>query len=232
MAVDKLVDSGQLDSDLTSVANAIRTKGGTSAQLAFPNGFVSAIDAIPTGGGDNIPALLANELVNYIATGVTAIKRSYAFRGQTNLETAYFPDLTSISYGAPQNFYGCMKLREIAMPECVCGDGASSTFQTDDKLETADLGLCIRLGGNDFNGCAKLTNLILRKTSVVTLASTNVFTGTPFASGGAGGTIYVPQSLIESYKTASNWSTIHGYGTINWQKIEGSPYESLTWWED
>lgn len=51
MAVDKLVDSGQLDSDLTSVANAIRTKGGTSAQLAFPNEFVSAINAIPTGGG-------------------------------------------------------------------------------------------------------------------------------------------------------------------------------------
>lgn len=37
--------------DLTSVANAIRTKGGTSAQLAFPAGFVSAVEAIPTGGG-------------------------------------------------------------------------------------------------------------------------------------------------------------------------------------
>lgn len=50
MAVDKLVDSTQLDNDLTSVANAIRTKGGTSAQLAFPDGFVSAVEAIPTGG--------------------------------------------------------------------------------------------------------------------------------------------------------------------------------------
>lgn len=51
MAVDKLVDSTQLDADLTSVANAIRTKGGTSADLAFPAGFVSEIQAIPTGGG-------------------------------------------------------------------------------------------------------------------------------------------------------------------------------------
>lgn len=51
MAVDKLVDSTQLDADLTSVANAIRTKGGTSAQMAFPAGFVSAVNAIPTGGG-------------------------------------------------------------------------------------------------------------------------------------------------------------------------------------
>lgn len=36
--------------DLTAVANAIRTKGGTSSQLAFPAGFVDAIDAIETGG--------------------------------------------------------------------------------------------------------------------------------------------------------------------------------------
>lgn len=35
--------------DLTSVANAIRAKSGGSSQLAFPAGFVSAIDAIPTG---------------------------------------------------------------------------------------------------------------------------------------------------------------------------------------
>lgn len=51
MALDKLVDSSQLDSNLTSVANAIRAKGGTSAQLAFPQGFVDAVEAIETGGG-------------------------------------------------------------------------------------------------------------------------------------------------------------------------------------
>ena len=37
-------------SDLTSIANAIRTKGSTSEQLAFPTGFVSAIEALPSGG--------------------------------------------------------------------------------------------------------------------------------------------------------------------------------------
>ena len=46
MAIDKAVDSTLLNSDLTSVANAIRTKGGTSAQLAFPSDFVSAINSI------------------------------------------------------------------------------------------------------------------------------------------------------------------------------------------
>lgn len=39
------------DTELASIANAIRTKGGTSAQLVYPTGFVSAIQAIPTGGG-------------------------------------------------------------------------------------------------------------------------------------------------------------------------------------
>ena len=49
MAYDKVVDSASLDSKLTQVADAIRTKGNTSADLQFPSGFVSAIQAIQTG---------------------------------------------------------------------------------------------------------------------------------------------------------------------------------------
>lgn len=41
------------DTELTSVANAIRTKGGTSAALTYPAGFVSAIENIPSGGGSS-----------------------------------------------------------------------------------------------------------------------------------------------------------------------------------
>ena len=52
--------------DLTSVANAIRTKGGTSASLSFPNEFVSAIGNIPTGGGGS------SNLVTGTFTGTTA----------------------------------------------------------------------------------------------------------------------------------------------------------------
>ena len=49
MAYDKVVDSASLDSKLTQVADAIRTKGNTSADLQFPSGFISAIQAIHTG---------------------------------------------------------------------------------------------------------------------------------------------------------------------------------------
>ena len=51
MALDKLVDSTQLDSDLTSVANAIRSKAGISTTLSFPADFVTEIGNIQTGGG-------------------------------------------------------------------------------------------------------------------------------------------------------------------------------------
>ena len=37
--------------DLTKVASAIREKGGTSEPLVYPDGFVTAIQAIQTGGG-------------------------------------------------------------------------------------------------------------------------------------------------------------------------------------
>lgn len=74
MSVDKLVDSTQLDADLTSVANAIRTKGGTSASLVFPTGFVNAIAAIPTGGGSSFKKLASQEFsVNTTSTSNTSV---------------------------------------------------------------------------------------------------------------------------------------------------------------
>ena len=68
------------DTELTSIANAIRTKGGTSASLVFPNGFVSAIGDIQTdGGGGNVPSLdvvfydvLANDCAGGIVYSYTA----------------------------------------------------------------------------------------------------------------------------------------------------------------
>lgn len=49
MAIDKAVDSVALESDLTSVADAIRAKSGISDSLSFPTGMVSAINSISAG---------------------------------------------------------------------------------------------------------------------------------------------------------------------------------------
>lgn len=62
MASYKVLDADQLDADLGIVADAIRTKGGTSADLAFPDGFVSAVENIETGGGaEDLNAVLTEQ---------------------------------------------------------------------------------------------------------------------------------------------------------------------------
>lgn len=50
MAFDKVIDSAQLDADLTSVADAIRERAGTSGKLDFPSGMVSAVPSVFTAG--------------------------------------------------------------------------------------------------------------------------------------------------------------------------------------
>lgn len=52
--------------DLTSIADAIRIKGGASGQLQFPQGFVDAVEAIETGGG--LPSG-----VSAVATGTVTV---------------------------------------------------------------------------------------------------------------------------------------------------------------
>ena len=67
--------------DLTSVANAIRTKGGTSAPLVYPNGFVTAIQAIQTG--------TELQIIVTVESGatVTATKGSLSVSGTSVNET-------------------------------------------------------------------------------------------------------------------------------------------------
>jgi len=50
MAYDKVIDSAFLDDGLTAIADKIREKGAATDSLAFPNDFVTAIDAIEGGG--------------------------------------------------------------------------------------------------------------------------------------------------------------------------------------
>lgn len=293
MAVDKLVDSTQLDTDLTSVANAIRTKGGTSASLAFPAGFVSAIGAIPTGSdAETIDALASGLMgnksytftvssmnsrvfadtkgafsvtmpnltqvnVNYAAEGSEIVSfsaplltriPSYMFSKCRYLTSVNFPALTEIVNS--RAFGECTSLTSVCFPNALIGD---ETFLNCTALVTAVVGSlgtkwkqfigCTSLTAIDIadgtintmaQNCSALNTLVLRKSDgLIDLAGTAAFTGTPFASGGTGGTIYIPETLYNAlgtgtndYKAASNWSTMDGYGTITWAKIEGSYYET------
>lgn len=125
--------------------------------------------------------------------------KSYTFDGSTNLTTVNFPNTVSIDmYG----FYDCT------------------------SLQFADIGLASHLYGTFYN-CRALSSLILRKSdSICTLQDLTVFTNTPMRGyNSQTGTVYVPSSLISTYKTATNWSTLYTAGTVNFVAIEGSPYE-------
>ena len=66
-----------------------------------------------------------------------------------------------------------------------------------------------------FAGCYRLSKVYLKSSSVCKLSHSNAFSSTPFAGYSAyfSGTpyIYVPTSLVASYKAAANWSYFSKY---------------------
>ena len=97
MALDKAVDSAQLNADLTAVADAIRAKGGTSAQLIYPSGFVSAIQAIPTG---IVPQLIVTASAGATVTATNGSKTISGTADSTGVCTLTVPETGTWSVSA------------------------------------------------------------------------------------------------------------------------------------
>lgn len=167
-----------------------------------------------------------------------------------NYKGKHFIAPNAISLGAAD---GCSNLIDIFIPNAslatkslsnnanleiaVVGSFGKNTYQAFwkcSKLSVVDICLTSDKIDNVFQTCPLLNNIIIRQDSIIELYNITAFDGTPFASGGSGGTIYIPESLYNhlndgtsfDYKSASNWATIDGYGTITWAKIEGSYYET------
>ena len=86
---------------------------------------------------------------------------------------------------------------------------SSSCFMYCSKLEHLDLGpSCSYISygyAYTFYGCSNLSEIYLRYPSVVSCQSvSNMFASTKCSSGGTG-TIYVPASLVDTYKTHTSW---------------------------
>lgn len=243
------------NTDLTSIANAIRTKGGTSEQLVFPSGFVSAVEALQT--EDILGKYLDVQLGDYSNDDLVYIKPYTFYRFSGGAGNLRFPNVTQIGINA---FYLANTGPVFFAPKAkLTGTGV---FYGDSTLVTAIIGSpngqreCFRkyttmalttaefadtttnnvhtFGPQFFDRCDNLTTLILRSPVICPIGDINVFGGTPFASGGSGGTVYIPKALYDhlgdgtalDYKAATNWSTIDSYGTITWAQIEGSIYET------
>ena len=129
MSVDKLVDSTQLNSDLTSVANAIRGKTGGSVTLTFPADFVSAINGIPAGasletGAKTITATESSQSITMtpsvgydgfdeVDITVNAIPSNYVGSGVTQRTSS---DLTAsgATVTAPAGYYASSASKAVA----------------------------------------------------------------------------------------------------------------------
>ena len=155
---------------------------------------------------------------------------NYAFTGCTNLTSVYFPNGIS---GA-RTFNGCTGLVTAVLKTMGTLGTNANAFYGCSSLKTVDIIGTTNINNAWPNNNGNFDTLILRASSVQTLSNTSAFSGSKFKQGGAGGTIYIPKSLYDhlgdgtssDYKAASNWSTVNGWGTITWAKIEGTIYET------
>ena len=221
----KLVDGAYLDEALGMVADTIRERHKTSAKLEFPAGFCEAIGELEYHAPDEMDALelfMACQLEEYTssmtATPVTYAMRActslrsvsfpnmvtpgtYMFQDCANLQQADFPMATSISISM---FNNCTSLVDAYFPRATAIN--PSCFYGCTALKRFDGVKATTINSSAFYGCASLETLILRGVNMCKLNASNVFSGTPIAGGT--GYIYVPAALLESYKTASNWSAV------------------------
>jgi len=148
------------------------------------------------GGGDTVADSIVDRTITSFSSDTITSIGNYAFNGCSALTTVNFPEVTSIGTRA---FYGCSALTTADFPKATSiGD---SMFYDCVRLTTVDFPEVTSIGSNAFRSCTTLTTVILRKNQVATLGS-NAFLSAPNAI------IYVPDGLVTSYQSATNWSSL------------------------
>ena len=126
------------------------------------------------------------------------------FEGCFALNSANFPCCIEIGSSA---FYSCSSLTLIELPVCTIIN--NSAFYDCTNLPSVNFPVCKRIGNFAFYNCRNLSILILGNSSLVQLGGTRAFDLTPMSVStltGSFGSIYVPASLVASYKAATNWA--------------------------
>ena len=170
-----------LTDKLTAIANEIRAKTGKTAKMTM--------------------AEMATEIGN-ISSDVTTTNSII----NRYIRDDYVCTAGTIGFYA---FYGCKYLTSIVCSSAVMVQPYA--FANCTKLASADFGVSIESFGEcAFNSDSALKTVVIRNPNKVVNPSTtngvpNGFNNTPIASGT--GYIYVPDSLVDSYKAATKWST-------------------------
>ena len=125
-----------------------------------------------------------------------------AFNGCDTLNQVNLPECRYIYAFA---FNDCRSLSQISLPECRYIDEAA--FQHC-SLKQVSLPKCSYIGTGAFLQCLPLMSITIGYSSVCNMNVTDfdidAFEGTYIGYGN--GSIYVPASLVEAYKSAENWS--------------------------
>lgn len=208
---------------------SITANGTYDAEDDSLDGYSSVTVNVSGGGGtDNLAELCNGTLTRLDDDNITGFLIS--LRGSTfNLGSIFLKNLETLSMAY---CFANTKVQTVVLPSLKNVTSSAYFFSGASSLTKVDLGALFStetygVRSNAFNGASAMNVLILRKTSeIVPLQNISAFTNTPFASGKAGGTLYVPSALISYYQSASNWSTILGYATNSIQAIEGSIYEN------
>ena len=148
-------------------------------------------------------------------SGIYSLRDTGIFSGCTGLETLSLPILSRLSNNV---FYGCTKLSRVYLPSLNYSSAwtlNSSCFRGCTSLNTISFPRAVGLSGsNMFASCYNLISVFLLGSSLCSLAGTvaNIFSSTPVStystSAGRFASIFVPSSLLASYKAATNWTTI------------------------
>ena len=117
MADYKVIDATQLDADLTIVAEAIRSKGGTTEQLPFPQGMKQAVEAISSGGSGESVTLLP------YASSICGMFKKAKFPEGTDIELTIATKNTLDTEGFASAFTYVDGVRKITLN---CGDDFST----------------------------------------------------------------------------------------------------------
>ena len=138
-----------------------------------------------------------------IPESVTSIGNS-AFYGCYSLTTIVIPEgVTSIGTNA---FNSCYSLTSIVIPESVTSIGINA-FNSCRSLTSIVIPEGVTSIGNEaFATCHSLKNYVFNCSIVPTLSNTNAF-----GSNNKSAYIWVRDELVDSYKSATNWSTYASY---------------------
>lgn len=209
----------------------IVTENGTvTADSGYDGLGVVTVNVETSGGGDEVLlSMLENTITEFSNDAVTVLGES-AFHNKTSLTKVILRNLEAIGSKA---FYGCISLVEVIAPNCVSvlADAFNNT-----KIISFDAPLT-GIATKAFAASALRYLFLRNSTAVCTMAYTNCFGNTSFASNGTGGAFFVPSSLRDSYANATNWAAILAYehnkllnledytidgtvtGEIDWDKV-------------